>query len=807
MSAYIRDIRYGFRSLVKSPGLSLIAIFALTLGIGLTTTMFSIVYGALMKGLPFPDGDRITSIIRENKEREITQGAIPLPDLERFRTEQRSFSDVAAMTSGTMNVSSNGRAERYDGTWVSANMFRLLSVQPALGRDFRAGEDAPQGPRVAIISYAIWENRYAKSESVLGKTIRVNEVPYEIIGVMPEKFAFPNTDRLWLPIQTDPLATTRENAPQYQVVGKLKPGVTLAQASADLDVIEQRIANEHKETDRGFVASAIGFTDGYIGAQPRQLLRTMLGAVFFVLLIACSNVANLLIDRAVHRSKDVGIRAALGASRAAIIRQFLAESFLLALGGTVLGVVVAYFGIGLFNRAIADTPVPFFIDIRLHPPVLLFTALTALLATVLSGVIPAVQSSRADINEILKDETRGTSNLRIGKISKALVVFEVALSCGLLVAAGLTIKSVTKLRGMDPGFATRDVFTARVGFPLANTDTIAQRQYFLQLAERVSQLPGVSAAAVSSGLPGARQGLGGTNFAIEGKSYAQESEYPNTRTLAVSAGFFATLSVPLHDGRLFTSADRVGSLPVAIVTDRFAKQFFAGESPLGRRIRYGGPRSTEPWLTIVGVVPTIFGGRQNDPRPALVFRPLEQAHSNFNYIAARATNGNAMSLAGPVRDAAAGLNADIPLYWLSTLDSAIATQLWFIRVFGTMFMIFGFVALFLASVGLYAVMSFSVSRRSREVGIRVALGAQSRDVIRMIVGQGLVQVGVGLAVGLALAVGISSLLSSILFEVQARDPVVFGGVAAALVLTSALACLVPAMRATRVDPLNALRSD
>jgi predicted permease len=804
LSATLRDLRYAFRSLIKSPALTLVAIFALTLGIGLTTTMFSIVYGALLKGLPFPDGDKVMFISRDNKARQINQSGIPITDLDRYRTDNKSFTEIAATTSGTMNVSGTEKAERFDGSWVSANLFHLLAVAPIKGTGFQPGDDTPQGRRVVVISYFMWANRFNKSETIIGQTIRVNGTPYEIAGVMPDMFAFPNNDRIWIPIQADPLAVKRDVAPQYAVVGKLKPGVSIDQASVDVAAIQQRVGGDFKETDEGFVANAKPFIDSQIDSQPRQLLYTMLGAVFFVLLIACSNVANLLIDRAAHRSKEVGIRSALGASRATIIRQFLAEAFLLALGGTALGIVVAQAGITLFNNAIVDAQVPFFIDIRLHPPVLLFSIGVALVATVFSGVVPAYQSSRADINEILKDETRGSSSLKIGKISKALVMFEVAMSCALLVAAGLMIKSVTNLRTMDPGFTTHDVFTARVGFPAGMNDTVAQRQFFVQLAERVERMPGVQAATVSSGLPGARQNGSGTNFAVEGKSYAR-TDYPNTRMFAVTPGFFSTLSIPLRDGRLFNSGDRFGGLPVVIVNERFARQHFPGGA-LGHRVRFGDAKSTQPWLTIVGVVPTIFGGQQNDPRPAMVFRPLEQEHSSFNYISAR-TAASPMSIVGPVRDIAAQLNPDIPLYWVMSLDTAIAAPLWFVRVFGTMFMIFGFIALFLASVGLYAVMSFSVSRRTREVGIRMALGAGARDVIRMIFGQGLVQVSVGLVVGLGLALGISQLLSIILFEVQPRDPIVFGGVAALLLTTGGLACLIPAQRATKVDPLTALRAE
>ncbi|HEX8944070.1 MAG TPA: ABC transporter permease, partial [Gemmatimonadaceae bacterium] len=549
MQALIRDVRYGIRTLVKSPGLTIIATLALTLGIGLTTTMFSIVYGALMKGLPYPDGDRIVVVSRSNPTRGIQQQAVPIQDFVDYRAQQRSFIDLGASTSGTIYVSGDEKAERFDGSWVTANTFDIVGVHPFLGRNFRAGEDSPSGEKVAILSYAMWRERYSADPKIIGKQIRVNGVPYSVVGVMPDGFAFPNNDKIWVPLQNDPLEGKRGEGVFLSVFGKLKPGVSLDRASVDMATIAKRLGDEYKESNEGFTANVQPFVDNYIGKQPRQLLFTMLGAVFFVLLIACANVANLLLDRAAHRTKEVGIRTALGASRSAVVRQFLAEALVLSLMATVFGIAVAYFGISTFNRAIATTQVPFFIDIRLHPQVLMFTIVVAFVTTLISGAIPAYQSSRADINEILKDESRGASSFRIGRISKGLVMFEIALSCGLLVAAGLMIKSLANMRNMDPGFTTANVFTARIGFPAAYTDTLAEWRFFDQVVERVSTLPGVQSAALSSGLPAARQGFGGNSFSIEGQTYLKDKDYPRTRSMAVTPSFFKTLSVPLRQGR------------------------------------------------------------------------------------------------------------------------------------------------------------------------------------------------------------------------------------------------------------------
>jgi putative ABC transport system permease protein len=806
MKALLRDIRYGVRSLLKSPGVAIVATLALTLGIGLTTTMFSIVYGALMKGLPYPNGDRVMTVTRANVTKGITNQPIPIQDYFDFRAQQHTMNGLAAATSGTIFVSGDEKAERFDGSWITANAFDVLGVQPILGRTFRAGEDSPSGQKVAILAYSTWKERYGGDKTVLGRTIRVNGDPYIVVGVMPEGFAFPNNDKIWIPLQTDPAATKRGAGQFLLVYGKLEPHVSIDQANVDMATIAKRLALEYKDSNDGFTASVVSFTDNYMGKEPRQLLMTMLGAVFFVLLIACANVANLLLDRAAHRTKEIGIRTALGASRGAVVRQFLAEALVLSLIAAGLGIVVAHFGIDLFNRAIAAQSIPFFIDIRLHPKVLLFTVVTAALTTLVSGAIPAIQASRADINEILKDESRGASSFRIGRISKALVIFEIALSCGLLVAAGLMIKSVAAIRTMDTGFQGKNVFTARIGFPASYTDTIAQWRFFDDAVDRVAALPGVQAAAISSGLPATRQNFGGGNFALEGREYLKDKDYPSTQAASVTPRFFATLSVPTIQGRVFTGEDRSGSLPVVVVNRAFVEKYYKSVNPIGRRIRLGGATSTAPWLTIIGVVGNTFNGNQEDPMSPAVFQPFAQARTSFVYIAAKSA-GPPLALTRQVRDAIASLNPDIPLYWVQTLDDAASQSLWFVSVFGTMFMIFGFVALFLASVGLYAVMSFSVSRRTREVGIRMALGAQARDVVAMIFGQGAMQLGLGTAAGLALAFAISSVMTVVLFQVQPHDPIIFTGVAGTLIGVGLLACLVPARRATRVDPLVALRSD
>jgi predicted permease len=485
--------------------------------------------------------------------------------------------------------------------------------------------------------------------------------------------------------------------------------------------------------------------------------------------------------------------------------QFIAEALVLAAVGALLGVGLAQIGIGWFNRALAATDVPFWIDVALHPPVLFFAIGVTMLAAVVSGILPALQASRLDVSEILKDESRGSSGMRIGKLTRSLVVAEIALSCGLLVGAGLMIKSVTKLRNVDFGFDGNRVFTARVGLPEPDyPNTLKQIRFWEQLEERVAAIPGVEAVSITQSLPAL--GAQTPNFAIEGATYTEDRDYPYALQVIASPGYFATFDIPVRQGRLLLPQDRQGTMQVAVVNESFVAKYFANADPVGRRIRFGASQSTAPWTTIVGVVPDRFPQFIDDDETAAIYVPIQQHWARFMYVSARARS-NAPALAMPIRDAVVSLDPDLPIYWPRTHTQAVAEETWFYRVFGTLFMVFGAVALFLAAIGLYAVMAFSVGQRTREVGVRMALGAQRGDVIGLVLRQGVVQMAVGMTVGLAFAAGVSQLLQVILFKVEPRDPIIFAGVFLVLGGAAALACLLPARKATRIDPIIALRAD
>lgn len=803
MPSLFQDLRVGARLMFKHPGVTIIAVLALSLGIGLTTTTFSIVYGALLRGLPFAESHRIMHLERNNPSQDIESMEVTLHDFLDWRAQQTTFEGIAGFYQGTVNVSGTEKPERYEGAFISANAFDLLRERAFLGRTFHEGEDDPAAPPVILLGYRVWEDRFDGDRAVVGKTARVNGEETTIIGVMPKGFAFPISEDVWLPLRLDPLRIERGEGTTLEVFGRLRDGVTVDQVAAEFASIAKRLELEYPETNEGVGTVIKPYTEEYIGEEPTRLLFTMFAAVILVLLMACANVANLLLARAVVRTKEVAVRAALGASRTQVILQLLAEALVLSGVGAAIGLGLAWLGVRLFNNAIVSTQPPFWIDIQIDAIAIAFVAGIAVLSAVIAGIVPALQATGTRVHEVLKDESRGSSSLRLGRLSRGLVVAEIALSVGLLVAAGLMIKSVANLRNIDFGFALEDVFTARLGlFETDYPDDASRVRFSEALFRRLESVPGARSVALTSSLPG--MGSGRARFAVEGQAYAAEADYPMMRRIVASPNLFATFGVSLLEGRDFRWSDNEAAMPVAIVNQPFARKFFPGESPLGRRVRIGTADTDAPWLTIVGVAPDLHMGGVDNEDPEGLYVPLPQDPLRFMSIAVRA-EGNPMALAPVVRDEVATIDRDLPIYWVWTMADAIARGTWFYRVFGTIFVIFGAVALFLASVGLYSVTAFSVSRRTQEVGIRMALGAKGSDVLKLVFRQGAVQLALGLGIGLALAAALSRGLEVVLFRTEPWDPTIFLAIVLVLVLTSVAASIVPARRATRIDPMVALR--
>jgi putative ABC transport system permease protein len=801
----LRDIRYALRLLFRNPSLAGISVLALGIGIGLTATMFSIVYAAMFRGLPFEHAERIVYMEVGRPDQPRWRDGATLHQFYDWRAQQRSSEEIAAYTSQTVNISGTEKPERFVGSRITANTFRLLRVRPMMGRDFRDGEDKPGSERVAIIAHDLWQHRFGGDPGIIGKTIRADSRTVTIVGVMPPTFTFPAVEQIWLPLDTDPLTLKRGTGNHVAVIGRLRPGSSIDAANAEMSGISKRLAKDHPDTEKDEVGIVKPFIDSFLAPEEKAMLLTMLGAVSLVLLIACGNVTNLLLSRALMRSREVGIRAALGASRWRVIMQFLAEAFVLSLAGALLGVGIANVGIRLFINAIATTSIPFFVVFKLDAPVFGFVVVLAVLSTLIAGIIPALQAARLDLGDLLKDESRGSSSFRLGKVSRALVVVEVALSCGLLVGAGLMIKSIAKLRNVDIGIPMHQLLTARVALPESTYPDSARRQLFYDaLLSRLGQNARTAQATLTSAVPAL--GSGRWAVQIEGATYATERDVPITHMIAISPTFFQTIGLRLLEGRNFAQSDRFGSVPVVIVNDAFAKKFFNGSSAIGRRIRVRGDNGYEEWRTIVGIAPEAFAEQigRKDRRDA-IYTPLGQATDRFMSIIVRSPDATA--LAGDVRAAVTAIDPDLPIYFVKTLKEGVLERTWFYRVFGTLFTIFGFAALFLAAIGLYAVMSFSVRRRTREVGIRMAIGAQTRDVLRLILRQGLTQVAIGMSLGLAFAFALSNLLKMLLFDVEPHDASIFASITLVLGLTGLAACLIPALRATRVDPNEALRTE
>jgi predicted permease len=785
--------------------LSAIGIVALAMGIGFTTIMFSIVHGALYRGLPFPDGDRIYHLATTNPSRGDGQLGVYIHDLVDWREQQRSFEGLAAFYQGTINVSGQDRPERYDGGFISANAFGLLGVQPFLGRDFRPEDDVPGGPQALMLGYHVWRDRYGSDPGVIGQAVRVNGRAGTIIGVMPEGFQFPVLQEVWIALQADPLVDPRGEGRQLSVFGKLREGVTQEEAETDLAGISQRLAQAYPETNEGLSPLITPYTENFIGQETENILLVMLAVVLLVLVVACVNVANLLLARTAGRTKELAIRTALGASRSRVMAHLLAEATVLSLLGALGGMAIAKVGIDLFAGFAMDTEPPFWFVFALDGPILLFVVAVTVLAAVVSGLVPGIKASGADANEYLKDASRGSSSLRIGRLSRLLVVGEVTLSVGLLVSAGLMIKGIVRLRTLEYGFDREEVFTARIGlFETDFPDAGSRRIFFRELQEGIGNRPEVASVTITNALPGL--GSGSSRFGLLGEAYATEQDYPDARMALITPTFFETFGTDPVRGRAFSLADDPDGEQVTIVNQSFADRYFPGREALGEQIRLGTAEDDLPWRTIVGVAPDLYmdGVGNPEPEPEGFYVPLAQADAQFVTIAVRG-RGDPMALASPVREELGALHPDTPLYWVRTMEEALAANLWQVDLFGGLFAIFGLGALFMAAVGLYGVISFSVKQRTQEVGIRMAMGAEGGDVLRLVLRQGALQVFLGLSLGLALGWFLSRAMQIGIFGIEPWDPTVFAAIALVMVMTGFLASFVPARRATRVSPVEALR--
>jgi predicted permease len=811
------DLRYGVRMLFRTPTLSSVSILTIGLGIGLVTFTFSAVYGSVLRPMPVRDPERL--VVVEGLEPESGNWGMywPMADYVEFRDQSTVFESLAAGYAGTVNVAADdGPPQRFDGAFMTANGLDILGVSPHLGRTFRPGEDRPEAEGTVVLGYDVWRNRFGADEDIIGRRVRANGESMTVIGVMPPGFRFPFDQEIWLAYRGEWQGLPRRDGNVFQLYGYLRAGVTIEAAREEAETIAARLAAEFPGTNEGITADVERYQEFHMPAEITAVLWLMLGATIGVMLIGCANVANLLLARAALRTRDVAVRTALGASRLRVVRQLLTEALILGGLGGLVGIVLAYVGTDLFNGAVANIEKPYWIDMRTDVPALAFSFAATLVAALAAGTIPALRASGAAVGGVLRDESRGASSLRIGRLSAVLVVGELAVSCALLIAAGFMVQSIRNTRTIELGFEPDGLLTARVGLFETEYPTRDDRQqFFRDLYDRLNEQPGVRSAALTTGLPST--GAPRPQFALEGEARETDADYPRVNAAQVSAGYFATMGAELIAGREFrpaesfwSSATAAQTEPVAIVNRSFVERYYPTGDALGKRLRLGTGDSAAPWMRIVGVVPDQFvgggvGGIGNDQvPPEQIYYPLGQGDPRFVSMALRAERSSE-ELADRARQAVTAIDPNLPIYWVMPMSQVLADNSWAISLFGSLFTIFGAAALFLAAVGLYGVVSFSVAQRRQEMGVRMALGAKTSDILGIVFRRVGLQLAIGLSIGVGLAWAASGPLRFVMFGVETTDVSVYAVVVATLAATGMLATFLPASRATRVDPVTALR--
>jgi putative ABC transport system permease protein len=798
----IKDILYGIRSLVRNPGFTAIAMITLSLGIGANTAIFSVVNAVLLRPLPFADPERIVWLWDTIPQ--LPTAPTSLPEFLDWKEQNRSFEHLAAFQSGNMFLDSGNGTEDVPVGLVTPEMFSLFHVNPIIGRTFTDEETLPGRFRVAVLSHSTWQNRFGSDPNVSGRTIQLNGRAYTIIGVMPAGFSFPERATLWRPLPIDPAALDR--GPHYlNVVGRLKADVTLSQAQADMSALAARLSQQHPEKTSGHGVKIVGLADVVVG-DIGLALYVLLGAVGFVLLIACANLANLMLARIGGREREIAVRTALGASRRRIMRQLLTESLLLAVAGGVAGLLLAIWAVN-WLVSLGPNTIPRVNEISVDPRVAGFTLLVSVLTGVLFGLAPALQATKSNLTDSLKESGRTTAGVRQNRLRSALVVSEVALSLVLLVGAGLLIRSFAKLNQVDPGFNPEQVLTLGVTLlPNKYPEDQQVATFYSQILERLATVPGVISVAATQDLP--FSGSDTTdNFIIEGRPAIAKEAEPLTGYRVVTPRYFQSMGIPLLAGRDFSETDTKQSPNVVVINDEFARRHFGLENPLGHRLKLQG-QERDP-LLIVGVV----GNSRNiglDEQPtAVAYVPFLQDPLSKNYtrsltIVAQ-TKSDPGAIAGSLRAAVISMDQSLPVYALKPMTEYLRDSLSRRRFNMLLLSAFSGLALVLAAIGIYGVISYSVIQRTHEMGIRMALGAQRSDVLKLVLRQAMIVVLAGVVIGLLASWALTRLIKSLLFDVSVTDPLTFAGIAVVLVLVALLACLIPARRATKVDPLVALR--
>jgi predicted permease len=808
MDNLIRDVRFALRAMAKKPGFTAVAIIIMALGIGANTAIFSLVRAVLLRPLPFANAERLVTVWEDATQYGFPKNTPAPADYMDWKTRNEVFEDMAAYFPRAFNLVGDGQPEKVYAFRVTGDFFHVLGVEPAMGRVLTAEDDRPEANRAAVISYSLWQSRYGGDTGIIGRDILLNDEKYTVVGVMPNGFQFTDSEiRLWIPTGLTPQRWASRGNHYLGVVARMKPGVTLAEANNNIKTIMAQIARDYPENATGIGANVYSLREELTGESQRPLIILVIAAAV-VLLIASANLANLLLSRAMGRSKEVAVRTALGATRGRLVRQLLTESVLLSFAGGLAGVVVAVLSFA-FLRQLIPPGLSLFVDLHIDVMMLGFTLLLSVITGIVFGLAPALQSLRVDLNEALK-QGGGRTSLSTGhrRLQNTMIVIEVALAMVLLVSAGLLIKTFARLHDQYASLRPESVLALRTQLPDNRyQDTRRRFAFYEQVLERVTVLPGVISAAYVTALP--LDMKGGTNgIMIEGRAVETGVGY-DANHRQISPDYFKAMGVALKEGRVFNESDNEQSVPVAIINETMAREFWPGENAMGKRFNFGGPPSESPWITIVGIVADVRQmGAEAPVKPEMYF-PYRQQLANEPFYAPRdlviRTSVEPMSLAPAVTARVREIDPDQPVSNIQTMKDVLGKEFGQRETGTTLLGVFAALALGLAAIGLYAVLAYFVSQRIPEFGVRMAMGAQPRDILLLVLKRGMGLAMLGLLIGLAASLALTRLMQSLLFDVSASDPIIFALIALILAAVAFAACVIPARRAMKVDPMVALR--
>ena len=801
----LQDIRIACRSLLRAPGFTAIATGVLALGLAVVVTMFGILYTIGYEPPPFPEPESLVGVHIIDRARGDSSDGADTHNLADWRAAQKSFEAMGGGLTGTVIISGDGAAERYDGGMVTGTFFDVLRVKPLIGRAVEARDDVPGAAPVVVLGYDLWRTRYEADRNVLGRVLKVNGEQSTVVGVMPPLFDFPSS-QLWIPLRDDLDSIPRGKGSWVNVIARLKPGVTIDDAQAELSAIAARIAERYPETSGGIEPDVLPIAASIIGREDLRLFQTLFASVFLVLVIACVNVAGLMLVRAATRTQEASVRRAMGAGRARLVEQMLAESFVIGCAAALLGLTLGAAALEVLDNILVSTleDLPAWWDFAVNGRIALFAVAVGILSTLVAGLFPALRASGIDINGVLRDGTRDTGR-STGRIIRGLVVVEIALSCVLLTSAGIMTRIAIKASSGDLGVDVRPYMTGRIGLPEAAYPEERQLQFIEQMHARAQSIRGASGATLVTAPPG--HGVGRALYALPDRSYASQGDYPYANAVATMPGFFDVMRGRVIAGRDFSALDREGSLKVALVSDTFQRTVWPGQSAIGQRLRLKPNLPDSEWLTVVGVVADI----QHDDEPfsldvitPTVYVPLLQQPERFFTLVLR-TDGDPHALAPAIRDVVTRIDADLAVYWLRTIPEARALNAGGLRIIGGLFVVFGIITIVLAASGIYGVLAQSVAQSTREIAIRRALGAPDGGIVGAVARRSGWQLGLGLLIGIALSPLMAMLLGHAMGGADLHDPWVYATVLTTLTLAIAMATAVPLRRALLLQPGVALR--